>query len=36
MLELTDEWSLHRRYMQLEGPHSLSESQPVRLSAVID
>jgi putative transposase len=35
MLEQNDEWSLQRRYMQLEGLQSLSEKQPARLSAVI-
>lgn len=35
MIEQNDEWSLQRRYMQLEGLQSLSESQPARLSAVI-
>lgn len=34
MLEQNDEWSLQRRYMQLEGLQSLSD-QPARLSAVI-
>jgi putative transposase len=36
MLEQNDEWSLQRRYMQLEGLLSLSENQPARLSAVIN
>jgi putative transposase len=36
MLEQNDEWSLQRRYMQLEGLQSLSESQSARLSAVIN
>lgn len=36
MIEQTDEWSLQRRYMQLEGLQSLSESQPARLSAVFN
>jgi putative transposase len=36
MIEQNDEWSLQRRYMQLEGLQSLSESQPARLSAVIN
>jgi putative transposase len=36
MLEQNDEWSLQRRYMQLEGLQSLSESQPAKLSAVIN
>jgi len=34
MLEQNDEWSLQRRYMQLEGLLSLSDNQPARLSAV--
>lgn len=33
MLEQNDEWSLQRRYMQLEGLQSLSD-QPARLLAV--
>lgn len=36
MLEQNDEWSLQRRYMQLEGLQALSEKQPARLSAVIN
>ena len=36
MLEQNDEWSLQRRYMQLEGLQSLSDKQPARLSAVIN
>ncbi|MBB3222108.1 hypothetical protein FHS02_002927 [Massilia umbonata] len=36
MLEQDDEWSLQRRYMQLEGLLSLSDNQPARLSAVIN
>jgi putative transposase len=36
MLEQNDEWSLQRRYMQLEGLMSLSDNQPARLSAVIN
>lgn len=36
MLEQNDEWSLQRRYMQLEGLQSLSDAQPARLSAVIN
>lgn len=28
MLEQNDEWSLQRRYMQLEGLLSLSDNQP--------
>ena len=35
LLEQSDEWSLQRRYMQLEGLQSLSDNQPARLSAVI-
>jgi putative transposase len=34
MLEQNDEWSLNRRYMQLEGLQSLSETVPTRLPAV--
>jgi putative transposase len=33
MLEQNDEWSLQRRYMQLEGLQSLSDNQSARLSA---
>jgi len=36
MIEQNDEWSLQRRYMQLEGLQSLCESQSARLSAVIN
>jgi putative transposase len=36
MLEQNDEWSLQRRYMQLEGLQSLCENQSARLSAVIN
>lgn len=36
MLEQNDEWSLQRRYMQLEGLRSLCENQSARLSAVIN
>lgn len=36
MLEQNDEWSLQRRYMQLEGLQSLSDNQPAQLSAVIN
>lgn len=35
MLEQNDEWSLQRRYMQIEGLQSLCDAQPARLSAVI-
>ena len=35
LLEQNDEWSLQRRYMQLEGLQSLSENQAARLSAVV-
>jgi putative transposase len=34
MLEQNDEWSLQRRYMQLEGLQSLSDTPPTRLPAV--
>ena len=34
MLEQYDEWSLTRRYMQLEGLQSLGDTVPTRLSAV--
>jgi len=34
MLEQNDEWSLNRRYMQLEGLQTLSDTAPTRLSAV--
>ena len=34
MLEQNDEWSLNRRYMQLEGLQSLCDTAPTRLSAV--
>jgi putative transposase len=36
MIEQNDEWSLQRRYMQLEGLRSLCENQSARLSAVIN
>lgn len=36
MMEQNDEWSLQRRYMQLEGLQSLSDNQSARLSAVIN
>lgn len=36
VLERNDEWSLQRRYMQLEGLQSLSEKQPARLTAVMN
>lgn len=35
LLEQNDEWSLQRRYMQLEGLQSLSENQAARLSAAV-
>jgi putative transposase len=35
LLEQNDEWQLQRRYMQLEGLHTLSDNQPARLSAVL-
>ncbi len=34
MLEQNDEWSLHRRYMQLEGLQTLCDTVPTRLFAV--
>jgi len=34
MLEQNDEWSLNRRYMQLEGLQALSDTVSTRLSAV--
>lgn len=34
MLEQDDEWSLNRRYMQLEGLQSLCDTVPARLSTV--
>ena len=34
MLEQTDEWSLNRRYMQLDGLQTVSDTVPTRLSAV--
>lgn len=34
MLEQSDEWSLNRRYMQLEGLQTLSDTALTRLSAV--
>jgi len=34
MLEQNDEWALNRRYMQLEGLQSLSDTAPTRLPAV--
>ena len=36
LLEQNDEWSLQRRYMQLEGLQSLCESQPAKLSTVVN
>jgi putative transposase len=35
LLEQSDEWSLQRRYMQLEGLQGLVDNQPARLSAVV-
>lgn len=32
-LEQNNEWSLNRRYVQLEGLQTLSDSVPTRLSA---
>ena len=34
MLEPNDEWSLKRRYMQLEGLQPLCDTVPTRLPAV--
>ena len=34
LLEQNDEWCLNRRYMQLEGLQSLSDTAPTRLSAI--
>ena len=34
MLEQNDEWSLNRRYMQLEGLQTVSDTAPTRMSAV--
>jgi hypothetical protein len=34
LLEQSDEWTLQRRYMQLEGLQSLSDTATLRLSAV--
>ena len=34
VLEQNDEWSLNRRYMQLEGLQTVSDTVPTRLSAV--
>ena len=34
MLEQNDEWSLNRRYMQLEGLQAVSDTVPTRMSAV--
>lgn len=36
LLEQSDEWSLQRRYMQLEGLHALADNQTARLSAVVN
>lgn len=36
LLEQSDEWSLQRRYMQLEGLQTLAENQTARLSAVVN
>jgi putative transposase len=35
LLEQNDEWQLQRRYLQLEGLQTISDNQPVRLSAVM-
>ena len=34
LLEQNDEWSLNRRYMQLEGLQTLTDTPPTRLPAV--
>jgi putative transposase len=34
LLEQSDEWSLNRRYMQLESLQSLSETASTRVSAI--
>jgi putative transposase len=34
LLEQKDEWSLNRRYMQLEGLQTVSDTAPTRLPAV--
>jgi putative transposase len=34
LLEQNDEWSLNRRYLQLEGLQSLSDTAPARVPAV--
>lgn len=34
LLEQNDEWSLSRRYMQLEGLQTLTDTAPTRLPAV--
>src|SRR5512136_3329426 len=34
LLEQNDEWQLQRRYLQLEGLQTISDNQPIRLSAV--
>lgn len=35
LLEQNDEWQLQRRYLQLEGLQTISDNQPVWLSAVM-
>jgi putative transposase len=35
LLEQNDEWSLQRRYLQLEGLQQLTDNQPAKLSAVM-
>jgi len=34
LLEQNDEWSLNRRYMQLEGLQTVGDTAPTRLPAV--
>ena len=36
LLEQSDEWSLQRRHMQLEGLQALTDIQPVQSSAVVN
>jgi hypothetical protein len=36
LLEQSDEWTLQRRYMQLEGLQALADNQTARLSAVVN
>lgn len=36
LLEQNDDWSLQKRYMQLEGFQAVSDNPKVKLSAIID